>query len=214
MTIKAILFDLDGTLINTTNLIIKSFQHTIRVHYNKEVDVNDVIAYFGKPLREAMEYLGADKVDELISTYREFNHKYHDELTTEYEGVKDTIQTLFNDGIKLAVVTSKMSTTARRGLRLFNMDKFFTVIIGVDECTMHKPHPEPVLNAMKRLNVKSQDCLMIGDSPFDLISAKKAGVKTAAVRWTEVPWEQILAEKPDYVLDTMKDLLNIVNGEK
>ncbi|CQR74527.1 Pyrophosphatase PpaX [Sporomusa ovata DSM 2662] len=213
MRFKGILFDLDGTLIDTSNLIVRSFQHTFIQHYGRALTPQEVYAFFGKPLRDAMEHYGPDKVDELITTYRDFNLTYHDELTTGFASVPETMQKLYNNGILLAIVTSKSKSTAIRGLKLFAMDKYFSVVIGHEECQKHKPHPEPVLRALEQIKLAPAECLMVGDSPFDLASARAAGVKTAAVRWTQIAWHQLLAEQPDYVLTTIEDLLTICNIE-
>jgi pyrophosphatase PpaX len=209
LNFAGVLFDLDGTLLDTSGLIIKSFQHTFKVHYQREVKAADVYPFFGKTLRAAMEVLGPDKVDDLIATYREFNLAKHDELTTAFTGVVEVVQSLYSAGIKMGVVTSKTRGTALRGLRLFDMDKYFLTVVGADECTKHKPDPEPVERALKTLELSWQQCLMVGDSPSDIISAQQAGTKTAAVKWTHVPWTTISAAHPDYILETMDDLLPI-----
>lgn len=214
MKFKGILFDLDGTLIDTSNLIIRSFQHTFNVHYGRSLTNEEIYAFFGKPLKAAMEHYGPDKVAELTKTYREFNLAHHDQLTTGFAGIPETIQKLYNAGILMAIVTSKTKNTAIRGLKLFDMDKCFPVVIGHEECQKHKPDPEPVMLALEKIKLAPTDCLMVGDSPFDLASARAAGVKTAAVRWTEVAWTSLLAEKPDYILNKIDDLLSICELEK
>ncbi|SDD42580.1 pyrophosphatase PpaX [Sporomusa acidovorans] len=213
MGFKGVLFDLDGTLIDTSDLIIRSFQHTFHQHYGRTLTPKEVYAFFGKPLRDAMEFYGPDKVDELIRTYREFNLAHHDELTTGFTKVPETIQKLYNNGVRMAIVTSKTKGTAIRGLKLFDMDKYFFAVIGHEECQTHKPKPEPVLRALAAIKLEPTDCLMVGDSPFDLASARAAGTKTAAVRWTQVDWELLLAEQPDYELTTIEDLLTICEVE-
>ena len=210
MKFKAILFDLDGTLLDTSGLIVDSFKHAFQIHYRKEVDVSKVHEFFGKSLRSAMEYLGPDKVDELIDTYREHNLKYHDKLIDIFPNVVTTIEFLHKNNIKLGIVTSKTQKTAIRGLKIFGLDQYFPVVIGIEECMNPKPHPEPVQTAMRLLSVNSEECLMIGDSTADINSGKSAGVKTAAVKWTHVNWNNILGEKPDYVLENMEDLLYIM----
>lgn len=214
MKFKGVLFDLDGTLIDTSNLIIRSFQHTFNLHYGRPLTPEEIYAFFGKPLKAALEHYGPGKVEELTQTYREFNLAHHDQLTTGFSGVPETIKALYDAGILMAIVTSKTKSTAIRGLKLFDMDKYFSVVIGHEECQKHKPEPEPVLLALEKLNLAPADCLMLGDSPFDLISAREAGVKTAAVRWTEIAWDSLLAEKPDYILHTIEDLLTICEIEK
>ncbi len=209
MIYKAVLFDLDGTVLDTSDLIISSFKHTFHKHYKREITLSEIHAFFGKTLRAAMEYLGPDQVEELIQTYREYSLAHHDQMITVFGGVVETIHALYEAGIIMAIVTSKTKKTALRGLKLFDLDNYFPVIIGADQCQNHKPHPEPIQNALIQLKMKPEECLMVGDSSFDLISARQAGVKTAAVRWTRVSWETILHEKPDYILESMCGLLTV-----
>jgi len=203
---KGILFDLDGTLLDTTDLILKSFQHTIRTHQGRDADLEFVKTTFGRPLIEALALMGDDP-EAMIKTYREFNTLYHDDLAKVFTGVTEVIQKLYDRGVGLAVVTSKTRATSERGLRLFNLDKYFPVVVGHEDCQRHKPHPEPVLRALDCLGLPAADCLMVGDSPYDVMSAKAAGVRTAAVRWTYVPWADVVAAGPDYVIEEMADLL-------
>ena len=150
----------------------------------------------------------------MIATYREYNNENHDRLATSFDGVAEAIQQLYHAGLKLGVVTSKTKKTALRGLKLLNLHHFFATIIGVEECTLHKPHPEPVFTALEELALLPPDCLMVGDSPFDLMSAKQAGVRTVAVKWTRVPWATLMAERPDYVVDNLLDLVPICTDTK
>ncbi len=206
MNYKGLLFDLDGTLLDTTDLILKSFQHTIRTHNGHDADLELVKSTFGQPLIEALALMGSDP-EAMIKTYRDYNKQYHDELARVFAGTAEVIRTLYGRGIKLAVVTSKIRAISVRGLRLFDLDKYFPVVIGHEDCQHHKPHPEPVLRALDGLGLAAGDCLMVGDSPVDILSAKAAGVKTAAVRWTHVPWGAVMAAGPDLVLEDMDALL-------
>jgi len=207
---RGVFFDLDGTLLDTTPLIIKSFQHAFQTHFQRPISLKDIQPYMGKPLRAAMEVMAPGQEDSVIATYRSFNNIHHDQLAGIFEGVHDTVKILHDAGISLAIVTSKTSVMARRGLRLFNMEQYFPVVIGVDETPRHKPEPEPVLTAMRQMGLAAAECIMIGDSAHDILSGQGAGVKTAAVRWSEVPWNEVLAAHPDYILERMSDLLSIV----
>ncbi len=207
---RGVFFDLDGTVLDTTPLIVKSFQHTFQTHFQREVGLEDIQPYMGKPLRAAMEVMAPGEEDAVIATYRAFNHIHHDQLAGIFDGVQETIKTLHEAGIVLAIVTSKTSVMARRGLRLFDLEQYFTTVIGVDETSRHKPEPEPVLTALRETRLTAAECIMVGDSAHDLLSGKGAGVKTAAVRWSQVPWNELLSVKPDYILDIMPDLLEIV----
>lgn len=206
---RGVLFDLDGTLLDTTRLILNSFRYAYQVHYQRDVDEKIVRAYFGRPLLDAMRVLGPDKAEQLVHTYREYNLAHHDELVSCFTGMYETVWQLYNHGVAMAVVTSKTSGTALRGLKLYDMDKYFAAVIGVEESTRHKPDPEPVLIALSRLKLPAQACLMVGDSPHDIISGRRAGVTTAAVKWTSVPWKDVVASRPDFVVNTPTDILTL-----
>lgn len=208
MKYKGILFDLDGTLLDTTELILKSFQHTIRTHLGQEADLDLVKSTFGIPLRDALAMMGPD-AEAMVKTYREHNIVHHDELCRVFAGVVESIQALYGAGVRLAVVTSKTRATSVRGLRLFDLDKYFAVVVGHEDCANHKPHPEPVLRALDGLGLAPDECLMVGDSPFDIASARAAGVRAAAVRWTHVAWTDVLAAAPDFVVADMAELTSL-----
>jgi len=179
-------------------------------HYKRDVSLRDIQPFMGKPLRAAMEVMAPGEEDMVTATYRAFNSENHDQLAGIFSRVHDTVKTLYEAGAVLAVVTSKTASLARRGLRLFDLEQYFSVVIGLDETIRHKPGPEPVLAALSATKLSAGNCIMVGDSPHDLMSGSQAGLKTAAVRWSQVPWPELLAAKPDYVLQQMPDLLPIV----
>lgn len=207
---QGVFFDLDGTLLDTTPLILQSFQYTFRKHFQREIGIEDIQPFMGKPLRAAMEFLAPGSEEALIATYRAHNIEHHDELAGIFDGVAETVQELHQAGVILAVVTSKTSSTARRGLRLFGIEQYFSAVIGMEETERHKPEPEPVLAALHATGLSAAACLMIGDSAHDIVSGQGAGVKTAAVRWTHVPWDELAAVRPDFILEDMPDLLRVI----
>lgn len=206
---QGILFDLDGTLLDTTPLILETFQYTFLKHYNRKLTLADIQPYMGQPLIEAMKALGPGNEEALIQTYREYNLEKHDMLVGIFDGVFETVRRLHIAGAILAVVTSKTAETARRGLRLFNMEQFFAEVVGLEETGRHKPMPDPVLYALNKIRLKPKECLMVGDSPHDIESAKSAGVATAGVAWSQVDMNELIQSKPDYMLNSMSDLLAI-----
>ena len=214
MKIKGVLFDLDGTLVNTSDLIIKTFEHTIKTLLQKNPTQEEITRYFGLPLRECLRHFGEDKVDEMADFYREYNLKNHDLLIKPFPKIEETMIQLQQNGIKMAVVTSKKVPMAERGLKCFNLEKYFTGIIGCDECENHKPHPEPMLRGAELINLSPEECICVGDSPFDLQSGKSAGCLTAAVKWTYFDWDKmLLLGKPDHVLAEMPDLIRVIDKE-
>ena len=213
MKIKGVLFDLDGTLVNTTPLILESFRHTFRQFGMPVPSDSELVAGFGLPMRTAVTaYMPDEMADEFCDAYRAYQRTRHDELIEGIDGVGETLSSLKQSGIKMAVVTSKKRPAAIRDLGCYDLVEYFDTIIACDDCAENKPLPGPSLMALKRLGLNGADCLAVGDSPYDLQSARAAGCQTAAVRYTSFDWNFILNEgKPDYVLNKMTDLLTLID---
>lgn len=214
MPIKGILFDFDGTLANTTDLILAAFDHTFTRFLKRRVPREEIIKTFGLPLADAMAMYAPSPamITDMRAVYRQFNLEHHDEMIKSISGVADALTALYADGIKMAVVTSKKSPMANRGLKCCGLEAFISAVVGCDDTENNKPHPEPMLKACKMLDLLPQECICVGDSPYDLQSGKRAGALTAAVRYTSFEWQVMLQEgKPDFVLDNMLDLLPIID---
>ncbi|MFD1038848.1 pyrophosphatase PpaX [Virgibacillus byunsanensis] len=208
-SIRTILFDLDGTLIDTNELIIASFVHTFQ-HYGKEFTREEIIEFNGPPLRETFENTYPDQVEEMIETYREHNLYHHDNYVKLFPNVVETLERLKSENIQLGIVTTKMRKTAEKGLKATGIEHFFDLIIALDDVVHAKPHPEPVLKAMEQFDAHPKTTLMVGDNPHDIKSGINAGVQTAAVAWTFKGKERLQAYNPTYMLNDMEDLLKIV----
>lgn len=213
MKIKGILFDLDGTLINTTPLILESFRHTFVELGLPVPSRQELVAGFGLPLRTAVRaYMPDELVEQFCTAYSAYHRSQHDRLIQPFNGVRETLAEIAGRGIKMAVVTSKKRPMALRGLACYGLDQYIQTVVTCQDCEEHKPMPGPSLLAIKQLGLDGSDCIGIGDSPFDLQSAKGAGCLTAAVRYTSFDWNFILNEgKPDYVLNTMEDLVKLID---
>ncbi|GEL07839.1 pyrophosphatase PpaX [Salisediminibacterium halotolerans] len=211
--IETVLFDLDGTLINTMDLITLSFLHTLEIyfpdrHYTRE----EVQTFIGPPLSETFGRLNPGKEEEMITEYRKFNHANHDRLVTPYEGVTETLEQLHAEGRKMAIVTSKRRDTAIKGLELMDLTRFFPVIVSLDEVTKHKPDPEPLDIALEQLDAERSSAMMVGDSEHDILSGQNAGMLTAGVAWSIKGREHLAAYRPNIMLEKMPDLLDYINN--
>jgi pyrophosphatase PpaX len=213
MKINTLLFDLDGTLINTNELIIASFLHTLNSYYPSKYKREDVLPFIGPTLYDTFASVDQDRMEEMVQAYRKFNHEQHDILVTEYETVFETIKTLKEQGFKLGIVTTKIRDTVNMGLKLTKLDQFFDVVVTLDDVEYAKPHPEPVLKALKQLNSSPEEAIMVGDNHHDVEAGKNAGTKTAGVAWSIKGREYISSHNPDYLLEKMSDLLPIVGVE-
>ncbi|USK33558.1 pyrophosphatase PpaX [Bacillus sp. F19] len=213
MRINTVLFDLDGTLINTNDLIIESFLHTLNLYYPNQYGREDVLPFLGPTLHETFVKMDPLRVDEMISTYRKFNHDQHDQLVAQFETVYETVQALHEKGYKLGIVTTKIRDTVNMGLKLTGLGQFFETVVTLDDVKNAKPHPEPVLLALEKLNSSPEEAIMVGDNHHDIDSGKAAGTKTAGVAWTIKGVEYLEGFKPDYMLNKMSDLLNVLGAE-
>ncbi|HEU5260658.1 MAG TPA: pyrophosphatase PpaX [Gemmatimonadales bacterium] len=208
MPLSTFLFDLDGTLIDSIELILRSYRHTMRTHRGLEPPDDLWMKGLGTPLWVQFRKVSDDpaEIEAMVATYRAYNLAHHDELVRPYEGVGAAVRALRNTGKTLGLVTSKMRDTALRGLLVAGLDTVFQVIVGSDEVTHPKPHPEPVLKALEQLGAAAADTVFIGDSRHDMECGRAAGVKTAAVLWGPFDRGHLEDLAPDYWLERPEDL--------
>lgn len=209
---KALLFDFDGTLLNTNELIIRTFMHVLNDRFPGQYSPQDCIKFIGPSLKETFEQIAPNEVDELIAKYRQWNHAYHDQYVKEFDGVNETLEQLKRQGHKLAIVSTKKKETIERGLKLMNAEHYFEFWIGLEDVSKVKPDPEPVLLALDRLKMPKEEAFMIGDNYHDILAGKNAGVKTAGVAWSIKGEDYLRQFQPDYMLHHISDLLTIVKG--
>ena len=207
---KALLFDFDGTLLDTNELIIQSFMHVLENRFPGQYEPSDCVKFIGPSLIETFTEIAPDEAEELIKEYREWNHIHHDELVKEYEGVVETLEKLKEMGLRLVIVSTKRRETIARGLDIMGVAHLFEFVIGIDDVTHVKPDPEPILLAIEKLGVAKEDAIMIGDNSHDILGGKNAGVRTAGVSWALKGRDFLQQFNPDYMLEHMSDLISIV----
>lgn len=227
--LEVVLFDFDGTLVNTTPLILRSFHATWQEVCALRCEDAEYIATFGLPLPVAFEQM-AERfvaegrlpapasnlalVEELITTYRNFNERWHDEMIEPFAGIRETLEGLRQRGCRLGVVTSKKRVGLERGLRIFQMSDFFEVTICAEDSTIHKPQPEPLLIALRQFQAQPAQGLYVGDSTHDLVAGRAAGVRTAAATWGPFPVAALQQLQPDYLLGQPQELLQLIGAEQ
>ncbi|HLR79674.1 MAG TPA: pyrophosphatase PpaX [Bacillota bacterium] len=208
MNIRTILFDLDGTLIDTNELIIQSFLHTFR-QYGFTFTREEVKAFNGPPLKKTFEAIDPQRADEMIQTYLKHNHAIHDHYVKAFPNVVETIQQLREHQINMGIVTTKMRKGALMGLRKTGLDRLFETVITLNDVKQAKPHPEPVLKAMNELGGEAESTLMVGDNSYDIEAGHNAGMYTAGVAWSQRGKAYLQQYQPTYMLENMKDLLKL-----
>jgi pyrophosphatase PpaX len=207
--VQGILFDLDGTLLDTADLIINSFKHTFRVHEGREASEAEICPYLSMTLANVFKDKG-ENAQQFIDTYRDYHFKYYEQTVMLFDGAKETLAKLNANGIKFAAVTSRRTASARRGLEITGVLKYFSSIVGNDRSEKHKPDAEPLLLAMEEMRLLPKDCVMVGDSASDILAGKNAHTKTAAVCWTRSSLNALLELKPDYIIETPRDLIKFI----
>jgi pyrophosphatase PpaX len=212
----AVLFDLDGTLADSIELILHCYRYTMRAHFGREFEDRLWIEGLGTPLEQQLAAF-ARSAEELIAmkeTYTTFQRSVHDDFVRPYPRVPELLETLARAGIILGVVTSKSREMTTRTMRVCRIESRFHVVITPDDVRNNKPHPEPVLSALSRLPAaRPERVLFVGDAPVDMLAGRAAGVRTGAALWGPFPREALAATRPDYLMETIDALSAIVNGE-
>lgn len=208
--IEAVLFDLDGTVADTNDLVFASFKQLFK---KLDLDVEDEVIYsfFGEPLEYSLKKY-SDYPEELMGHFREFNEKVHDQMIKPFDGVVDTLKALQKRGIKLGIVTSKREVMAKRSLKALDLTPYFSVVVTPEFTRKHKPYPEPLLKACELLGgIDPKNTIMVGDATYDILCGNKAGAKTVAVKYSMISHEVLKAAKPDFMVDNLKELLPIID---
>lgn len=212
--IDTVLLDLDGTIVDTNELIISSFINTLETNGLAPLTREQIIPHMGLTLEQQLRaFSGVDDVTSYVTAYREYSAIHHDTMVAPFPEVTEVLTRLQAAGIKLGVVTTKIRPNTLKVLEMFELDRFMDVIITQDDVEHTKPHPQPIERAMEALGSSPERTLMVGDSPADLQSASAAGVMSAAVAWSLKGEEELSKYHPQYILHTMSDLYELVLGD-
>lgn len=211
--LPALLFDLDGTLVDSIELILASARHAFIGFQGPAPTDDEWRATIGRPLqRVLLEYATSDQAeaDRLFGRYREYQLMHHDRLIHAYDGVVTMLRGLAAAGHPMAVVTSKSDWLAVKGLELVGLNDIFPVVVGCDTCVNHKPHPEPVERALALLGTSAENALFVGDSPHDIESGRAAGVYTVGVTWGAFARGEMEASGADAVMHDITALPGVI----
>jgi pyrophosphatase PpaX len=209
----AVLFDLDGTLIDSERLILASYRHAMGKHLGHVPPEEEWKATIGQPLVVQMKMFAEreDQVDDLIGTYVDHNLSHHDEFVRPFPGLRSVVEAVRDSGRILGIVTSKKRRATHMGLARCDLPAdWFEAIVTADDVERYKPEPEPVLEALRQLGVPAGDALFVGDSTHDMKSGRAAGVATAAALWGPYSRAQLEPTGPDYWLAEPGELLEVL----
>jgi pyrophosphatase PpaX len=211
--LPAILFDLDGTLIDTIELLLSSSRYAFEGWHRQTPTEAEWVRGIGTPLVEQLRAYAADdaEVTLLLDRYRRYQREHHDRLTRCYADVPDVIASLAERRHPLAVVTSKATPIANQSLAFVGLDRHFPIVVGFDDTTRHKPHPEPVQHALRRLGFMPDQAVFVGDSPHDIHAGNAAGVTTVAALWGPFDRETLAEADPDHFIESLADLPGLLD---
>lgn len=213
--IAAVLFDLDGTLIDTMAHILASFRHATAEVLGEQLPDDVLMHNVGIPLMQQMREFTDDEelAERLLHEYRVFNHACHDEMARLYPGTTETLDALQARGVPMGIVTSKGTPMARRGLELFDLTGYFQVVVTADDVSRYKPDPYPIVHAADRLGVPAGRCVYVGDSPHDVAAGRAAGAYVVAVTWGVADAARLAESGPDAMLDDIRGLPDLLFGD-
>ncbi len=210
---NAVLFDLDGTVADSIELILNSARHAF-VGFDGTAPTDEQWrAGIGRPLITVLrEWANGDEdeAQRLLARYREFQMEHHDRLLRPYPGMLEALHDLKASGFSLGIVTSKSDWLAQRAVDYLGMTSLFDVLIGCDSCVNHKPHPEPVERALALLNAAAESSIYVGDSPHDIESGNAAGTATIGVTWGAFSRSEL--EQANVVIDEVAELATAVQA--
>jgi pyrophosphatase PpaX len=211
MRFPVVLFDLDGTVIDSGAIILASMRHAAKEVLGAEPPDELLMAAVGGPGLEAqMHALAPDRVAELVDVYRAHNEPLHDELVC-CAGIDGLLVRLKDEGRLLGIVTAKRLATVELAFNRLPLRHLFDTVVGGDETKRHKPDPEPLLLAAERLNADPAQCAYVGDSPFDMRAAKAARMHAIAVSWGGIhDRDKLVLEQPDAIVDDAEELYGVL----
>jgi pyrophosphatase PpaX len=214
--LDALLFDLDGTVVNTIPHILASFRHATAEVLGEALPDDVLLEHVGVPLARQMRYFTDDEdiADRLLAAYRAFNHVTHDEMALVYDTTIDTLEALAATGIPMGIVTSKSAMMAHRGINLFELGGFFSAIVTADDTPVHKPDPLPIRHAAELLGADVMRCAYVGDSPADVMAARSAGAVAIGITWGVTDRDGLAEADPDLIIDDIAELVTLVGSTR
>lgn len=209
--LEVVLFDLDGTLVDTIEMIRTSMRHATATVLGKALPDAVLMKNVGVPLARQMREFSEEYADELLKVYREHNAEIHDAYIAEYPGVEAALGAL-SERYRLGVVTSKSTPLAWRAVDHFGLRDYFELLVGSDDVDRHKPDPFPLLYAMEQLGTTPDRCAYVGDSPHDMAAALGAGALAIAALWGGFTREEVLAPGPQLSASSMAEVAALLLG--
>lgn len=198
MAIRGILYDNDGTLVDTHDLILDSMRYATREVLGREIPDADLMRGVGTPLdQQLVELAGGEALGaELARVYRAYNEERHDAVVRAFDGVAEGLRALHDAGLRMGVVTAKRHRLAQRGLEITGVWEYLDCLVGADDCPKSKPDPDSIVLGAELLGLAPDECIYLGDSPYDMQAGIAAGCTTVAALWGMFPADELASFNP------------------
>jgi pyrophosphatase PpaX len=212
--IRAVLFDLDGTLVDSYGLITEAFRHACRTVLDREVTEAELHIDWGAPASVRFSRIDPVRVQELVDAYASY-YEIHHRRVRLFPGVRDMLEDLAARGCRMAIVTSKGRSRTQQTLQALDLAQFFGAVVDAQDILAPKPFPDAILVALGRLESRREEALMVGDSPLDIEAARAAGVRgSAAAMWGTWEADALRAARPDHELQSPAEVAALVASAK
>lgn len=201
-----IIFDLDGTLVDTIGLIVASYQHAFTTVLGHPWDEAEIKTWIGTSLINAMRTAAPEQADAIYAAYTSWNEAHTESMIANYPGVPELIADLVTAGARVGVATSKRDEPAMLALRLTGLDASVPLLVAHDDVRSHKPDPEPLMLALSKLGGAVADAVYVGDAAVDVLAAHNAGMDCVGVTWGAGTRRAVLEAGPTVICDTVDEL--------
>lgn len=209
--LKSVLFDLDGTLIDSIPFISLSFEHTFR-QLGLPWRNGEVLNTIGLPLCDVAEDYAPGNADTFLEVYAEFQKETQDKLLKPFPETKNTLNHLLEKGYQIGVVTSKRRQATKKSLDITELRKYLEVVVSVEDACQPKPNPDCLLAALQQLEVLPDEAVYVGDSIYDILTGKNAGTATIGVTWGIAAKEDLKKQQPDFLVDSWEELRSAIES--
>ncbi|PNT91087.1 hypothetical protein CDQ83_14815 [Clostridium thermosuccinogenes] len=207
---KNILFDFDGTLVDTNDLVILALNEAARKFTGSPLSKEKLESVLGYYVEDQMKAISEIHYKEMTAYYNDFYRARQDEMVKEFDGIREMLDALKKKGCRIAIISAKEKEGIEHGIYKFELSEYVDAIVCANDVTNNKPHPEPALKAIAALKADASETLLVGDSPLDIKCGRNAGIKTALVGWTIFPMRMFEDLRPDYIIHDPQELVRMV----
>jgi len=210
--LEGIIFDIDGTLTSTNQLIFETFRFITNKYLNKNYSDEDIIKLFGPTEDVIMKDMFGDKYETARKDYYKFYSANHSKMADAYPGIRELIYKIKKANIPLSIYTGKGRDSSAITLKQIGVYEYFDMIVSGDDIENHKPSPEGVDVFIEKFNLNRENTILIGDATVDILAARNSGIKIGSAVWDSYGKEKVIAMGSDYLFYTVEELDEFISA--